>query len=193
MQATIQVLLKEGKSRLTTTRIAERAGVSVGTLYQYFPNKSSLLQALLKQHLNAVASAVEAACRATHGCPLAAMAAAITNSFVQAKFSHIDASSALYAISDDVEGKRIAAAMHDRCIQSMAAVFVTASDATVPAPELVATTLLSAMAGVSRTMLEHGITRDTKATMQRELTVMVAAYLAASSQAAAPLRLPVAV
>src|SRR5215813_6624914 len=37
-EATIQVLLSHGE-RLTTTRIAERAGVSVETLYQYYPNK----------------------------------------------------------------------------------------------------------------------------------------------------------
>src|SRR5579862_5736285 len=42
-EATIQVLLSHGTERLTTTRIAERAGVSVGTLYQYYPNKQSLL------------------------------------------------------------------------------------------------------------------------------------------------------
>jgi AcrR family transcriptional regulator len=38
-EATFQVLLAVGPDRLTTTRVAERAGVSVGTLYQYFPNK----------------------------------------------------------------------------------------------------------------------------------------------------------
>ena len=38
-EATIQVLLVEGEKGLTTTRIAERAGVSVGTMYQYFPHK----------------------------------------------------------------------------------------------------------------------------------------------------------
>jgi len=38
-EATIQVLLREGADRLTTTRVAARAGVSVGTLYQYYPNK----------------------------------------------------------------------------------------------------------------------------------------------------------
>ena len=35
LEATIQVLLHVGKERLTTTRVASRAGVSVGTLYQY--------------------------------------------------------------------------------------------------------------------------------------------------------------
>lgn len=43
LEATVQVLLEVGKERLTTTRVAHRAGVSVGTLYQYFPNKSALL------------------------------------------------------------------------------------------------------------------------------------------------------
>jgi len=42
-EATIQVLLTNGIEQLTTTRIAARAGVSVGTLYQYYPNKQSLL------------------------------------------------------------------------------------------------------------------------------------------------------
>jgi len=43
LQAAIQVLAKEGIRRFTTTRVAERAGVSVGSVYQYFPNKASIL------------------------------------------------------------------------------------------------------------------------------------------------------
>jgi AcrR family transcriptional regulator len=56
-------LLDVGKERLTTTRVAARAGVSVGTLYQYFPNKSALLQAVLRRHLSEVAEAIEAVCQ----------------------------------------------------------------------------------------------------------------------------------
>ena len=180
MQATIQVLLKDGESKLTTTRIADRAGVSVGTLYQYFPNKSSLLQALLKEHLDGVALAVETACKAAHGASLSRMAEAITSAFVQAKFRNIDASVALYAVSDDVEGKRIAREMHARATKAMTALFQTVRQKTIPQPDLVAATLLSAMAGVSRAMLEMGVTRDTMPTMEKELTVMVRAYLEAS-------------
>jgi len=43
LEAAIQVLAEEGAQRFTTARVAERAGVSVGSLYQYFPNKAAIL------------------------------------------------------------------------------------------------------------------------------------------------------
>ncbi len=184
LQATIQVLLKEGRSKLTTTRVAARAGVSVGTLYQYFPNKSSLLQALLREHLDSVAAAVEDACAAVHGASIASIAQAITRAFLQAKFRNLDASVSLYAISDDVEGKRIVRDMHTRANRAMTAVLRTARDITFANPEITAATMLSAMAGVSRAMLEPGVTRFTMAIMQEQLTLMARAFLEASASSA---------
>src|SRR5437868_6420596 len=43
LDAAVQVLTKEGAQRFTTARVAEKAGVSVGSLYQYFPNKAAIL------------------------------------------------------------------------------------------------------------------------------------------------------
>src|SRR5580693_161802 len=43
LEAAAQVLAKEGAPRFTTARVAEKAGVSVGSLYQYFPNKAAIL------------------------------------------------------------------------------------------------------------------------------------------------------
>jgi AcrR family transcriptional regulator len=43
LEAAAQVLATEGAPRFTTARVAEKAGVSVGSLYQYFPNKAAIL------------------------------------------------------------------------------------------------------------------------------------------------------
>src|SRR6201996_3668059 len=49
LTAAAQVLARDGAHRFTTARVAEKAGVSVGSLYQYFPNKESILFQLQRQ------------------------------------------------------------------------------------------------------------------------------------------------
>lgn len=48
LEAATQILERHGEAAFTTNRIAERAGVSIGTLYQYFPNKQAILVALAR-------------------------------------------------------------------------------------------------------------------------------------------------
>src|SRR5215472_10039214 len=81
-EATIQVLLNDGADRLTPTRVAERAGVSVGTLYQYYPNKQSLLFAVLEAHMERVTTSLEAACEHARYKPLREMVREVVESFV---------------------------------------------------------------------------------------------------------------
>lgn len=50
LDATARILVQEGYAAASTNRIAEVAGVSVGSLYQYFPNKSALVTALRHRH-----------------------------------------------------------------------------------------------------------------------------------------------
>ena len=51
VQAATQVFSERGYAGATTNHIAERAGVSIGSLYQYFPNKEAILVTLAKRHV----------------------------------------------------------------------------------------------------------------------------------------------
>lgn len=51
LTATARVLVARGWAGTTTNHVAERAGVSVGTLYEYFPGKEALVAALVERHL----------------------------------------------------------------------------------------------------------------------------------------------
>jgi AcrR family transcriptional regulator len=51
LSSTAHILVKEGYARATTNRIAEAAGVSIGSVYQYFPSKDALIAELIERHL----------------------------------------------------------------------------------------------------------------------------------------------
>ena len=55
LEATTRILIKEGYDRASTNRIAEVAGVSIGSLYQYFPSKEALVAAVIDRHTQEIA------------------------------------------------------------------------------------------------------------------------------------------
>jgi len=178
-EAAIQVLLSVGKEQLTTTKVAHRAGVSVGTLYQYFPNKSSLLQAVLRDHLDQIYGAVEAACERVKGAPVEQMAEALVAGFVKAKLKNVEKSRALYFVSDDLGGMEIARTHGSRAVKAIAAMLESAPERLREEPLVVSSALMAAMAGVSRRMIEASGSPKTMHAMRQELEVLVRAYLGA--------------
>jgi AcrR family transcriptional regulator len=181
LEATIQVLLGVGKERLTTTKVASRAGVSVGTLYQYFPNKGALLQGALKRHLDEVTEAVERVCREQKGNTIEHMATALINAFLAAKMKHAKASVALYSVSSDVDGAKIAQQMGVRSHKAIVGMLATACEPLTKDPQLVASMLEGAMAGVSRRLLESAAPEKQFDALRQELIFFVRAYLEACS------------
>lgn len=61
LEAAAQVLLRAGYAAATTNRIAEVAGVSIGTLYQYFADKDAVFDALIQRELEAAGRVLDAA------------------------------------------------------------------------------------------------------------------------------------
>jgi AcrR family transcriptional regulator len=70
LQGASQVLVKVGYERANTTLIAKAAGVSVGSLYQYYPNKDAVFSALLQRHLAETLTRMRDAVAATAHEPL---------------------------------------------------------------------------------------------------------------------------
>jgi AcrR family transcriptional regulator len=58
VEATARILVKEGFDKASTNRIADVAGVSVGSLYQYFPSKEALVAAVIERHRQEIMQAV---------------------------------------------------------------------------------------------------------------------------------------
>ncbi len=181
LKATVQVLLRVGKERLTTTRVAVRAGVSVGTLYQYFPNKSALLQAVLKLHLEQVAEVVELACQEQEGKTLRQMATALITAFLDAKMRDIKTSAALYSVSSDVDGAKIVQQIVIRYNKAIVRMLASSPEPLATDPQLVASMLQGTMAGVIRTILESTPSEKQLGAWREELIFVACAYLDACS------------
>lgn len=60
IRATARILVREGFDKASTNRIAQVAGVSVGSLYQYFPSKEAIVAAVIEHHQQAILHVVRA-------------------------------------------------------------------------------------------------------------------------------------
>jgi AcrR family transcriptional regulator len=179
LKATVQVLLRVGKEKLTTKLVAARAGVSVGTLYQYFPNKSALLRTALKLHVEEILAEVERVCVAQKGRPVEQMAEALAVAFLAVKMRDPKKSRALYAVSSDVEGVKVAARGAARVNDAIVELLQSAPQVLATDLRLMATVLQSTIAGVKRQLLESDVPEAEFLVLQRELVVVVRSYVRA--------------
>jgi len=175
--AAIQVLTREGLSHCTTTRIAARAGTSVGSLYQYYPNRDALLAAVLKKHLDGIAGAVERACSEHRGKPVSLMVSALVTAFLTEKLRDRAKSNALYAVGQELGGAALAARFRKRIDVAVASMLASASDARFDHPATTALIVLGAMVGPVQILLEGRAPAEFGAGLPDELTLLLTAYL----------------
>lgn len=181
--AAIQVLLSEGVARLTTTRVAERAGVSVGTMYQYFPHKEALLFALVIEQLEVIARAMEDAAVRLAGRSMEDIAEGLAQAWLEAKTADIVSSRAIYGIAAEFDIVDMTKEESHRLVRAVEVVLGSASDAGIERPEAVAFTLLAVMGGAVRAVLERGARDAELAILREELPRVCRAYLASAGGA----------
>ncbi len=150
--------------------------VSVGTLYQYFPNKQALLFAVLERHMLRTAKAVEDACAANHFQPLEVMVDQLVNRFIDAKLVDRDTSVALYRIAAEAGGSRIVNRTRERFEAAMTAMLQTANlPVSADVPFMVHVVYLT-MAGTLRGHLESNAPRRMTRKLREHLAKLLLAY-----------------
>ena len=133
LEATIQVLVHQGIERFTTTRVAERAGVSVGTLYQYYPNKSALTEAVRTEYFRVMSEAVMSNLAAPEITSPAESLGMALEAILDVKRKHSALSLALAKIPTDEHGGDFSADV----VRHFAKVLVPIVGGTDPAPDTV--------------------------------------------------------
>lgn len=185
--ATIQVLLADGVGRLTTTRVAERAGVSVGTMYQYYPHKQALLFALVERQFAMIESAMRDAAERLAGSDLETIANGLAIAWLDAKMADRVASRAIYGIAAEFDMsqhmKRAATCMTGMIEDLLAA----APGAKFADPASAAFMLAALLGGPVRVVMEAEGSEDAFTCLRRELPRACHSYLMAASSGAAGL------
>ncbi len=153
-EATVQLLLKNGLTGLTTICIAKRAGVSIGTYYQYFPNKQALLLTLLNHHLRRVTEAVELACSNNHGKPQATMVSAFLEAYIGAQLADLDEARAVDSFASNIGAGAVLVRERKFIVDAIAAMFRTLPHLRTIDVDVIAYTFFGAVAGATRAALE---------------------------------------
>ena len=177
-EATIQVLLADGMRALTTTRVAERAGVSVGTMYQYFPHKQSLIYALNERYLEVLAEKIEASCRAHTGRPIGEMLEDLIETYWRAKTERADVTRALYRSVVEMDNEALVDAFAKRVDVATTAMLESAPDAKFRDVHAVNLALVTVIFGTIRNAFERNLSQQAIDALQVELLAMCRAYVA---------------
>jgi AcrR family transcriptional regulator len=180
-EATVQVLLALGASGLTTTKVADRAGVSVGTLYQYFPNKQALLSALLKRHLEQVVVAVEQACISARGKSIDVIAAAVVDSFIDAKFERPELSRILYSVAAELGGQSIVATMMQRTQLALCDLLASHPENRFGDLKVISFVVATSVVSPVQALLTAQASQGVQDAIREQLRKMVQAYLQSAS------------
>ncbi|PZU05823.1 MAG: TetR family transcriptional regulator [Sphingobium sp.] len=177
LEAAVHILLDGGMQRLTTKRVADRAGVSVGSLYQYFQNKRALVYAVNGHYLDCVAVAVEAACDRHQGASLEQMVDGLVDAYSCAKLENPEITRALYRSVAELDIQSQVDAFSKRVDTASRSMLESAPGASFDDIELINTTLLSAIFGTIRNAFDRGLGPEDAAAVHRQLSKMCLAYL----------------
>jgi AcrR family transcriptional regulator len=181
LEAAARIFATHGYAAGTTNRIADAAGVSIGSLYEYFPNKDALLVALMEAHIaegqamiERVATDVMRRCRTLTG---------VIRPLVQAMVELHARDRALHRVLFEEAPlpprvRQHLADVERRVAERVAEYLRVQPEVTVPDADLAATVVVQVVEGLTHKLVVHGA-RGTLDAEVDELVALVTAYLTA--------------
>ncbi|MCB9621204.1 MAG: TetR/AcrR family transcriptional regulator [Sandaracinus sp.] len=183
VEAAGDVLSKEGAERATTGRIADRAGVSIGSLYQYFPDRAAILARFCERRLEQDIEMMQGILvRAAKGDALAPLVHETAVAMVEtyrnddALYREIGNLFTVVEQTDEVQGGL------DRSVQLAAAFLASREDVTESGdPELVALLLIHGLRAALNAVARHAPDKLSDPTLERRLASAALGFMGLSS------------
>jgi AcrR family transcriptional regulator len=177
LAAAARILVRDGYDAFTTNRVAEKAGVSIGSLYQYFPNKDALLSELMRRHTHAIEDGTEMMAERAKTMPLAEVVRSAIEHNVRAHLVDPE----LHRVLSDVPplGKLDwEAAFTERMVSRVRAAFeAKRAEIVVPDLDLAVYVVTHAVEAVVHNAVSERLADLKSGVLAEEVTRMLVAYL----------------
>jgi AcrR family transcriptional regulator len=178
LDATAQVLIRHGFDGLTTNHVAEAAGVSIGSLYQYFPNKEAMVGALIERHVDEMNAEVVAELGRVAVLPIPQAVRAMVELRIRA---HLVAPEVHRVLIEQVPrvGRMARLREVDRTMQAAIVTVLTArrAELSIRDPELTAFMLVAILEAVTQRTLLFQPERLVDPALVDEATLLITRYL----------------
>ena len=181
LTASIQVLLAVGVGRLTTTLVAQRAGVSVGTLYQYFPHKQALLFAVVERQFVLIEDAMSKAAERLRGQDLRTIAQGLASAWLDAKMADIVAARAIYGIAAEFDLSEHMGRAAGKLTALFGDLLASSPGAHFPDRDATAFMLTALLGGAVRVVMESADAEQGLERLRQELPRACYGYMTAST------------
>ncbi|MCA9638046.1 MAG: TetR/AcrR family transcriptional regulator [Myxococcales bacterium] len=183
LTAAAQILEREGPEAASTNAIAARAGVSIGSLYQYFGDREAIIAELARRHVEEMRSVLSGALAELIALPLAAAIPRLMAALIASHRVNPTLDGVLHRMMP--ESAAIMDEFEDFAATVTAAGIRAHPDLHIADPELAGAILTQAVGGVLRTTLRRYPERILDPALERSLVQLVLGYLDRASPPAA--------